>query len=351
MALELKQGHNQAAYLVKDKNWAQYDEIIDLIVKSPYYTAFTIDPPIHVGTLREFWANAVETVVNDKVVSIKFTVQNKTMAITPEILGIKLGLNDKDAPEHFKSGDVQSTMTACDYQGDLSHTTIYKRYFDSQYKFLFHQINMCFSPKTGSVDQMPFGLQQVFHSIVNKTPLKISNYFFNEIVLHLQKEDNKKFLLYPRFLMHCILDEVDKELLVGPIEKLRPLTSQVFSRHNTQAFRPDDVQGKQKPVPLEPTSSSPKSKKPTKKRKLTKPSQPEKKAPQEAEMPEDVNVQSALEQGTTETSSQLDAPSHSPKRAKKTSEPSLKTYIKKRSKKDYSKTAEPEITKKCSKNL
>ena len=53
-------------------------------------------------------------------------------------------------------------------------------------------------------------------------------------------------------------------------------------------------------------------------------------------MPEDVNVQSALEHGTTETSSQLDAPSHSPKRAKKTSEPSLKTYIK-----DSSKTAEP----------
>ena len=143
--------------------------------------------------------------------------------------------------------------------------------------------------------------------------------------------------------MHCILDEVDKELLVGPIEKLRPLTSQVFSRHNTQAFRPDDGQGKQKPAPLEPTSSTHKSNKPTKKRKLTKPSQPKKKAPQEAEIPEDVNVQSAPEQGTTETSSQLDAPSHSSKRAKKTSEPSLKTYIKKRSKKDSSKTAEPTI--------
>ena len=54
MALVLKQGHNQRAFLEKQEGWSQYDEIIDLVVKSQYFTALTIDPPIHPETLNEF---------------------------------------------------------------------------------------------------------------------------------------------------------------------------------------------------------------------------------------------------------------------------------------------------------
>ena len=54
MALTLKQGHNQIGYFEKHEAWSQYDEIIDLVVKSQYFTALTIDPPIHTKTLNEF---------------------------------------------------------------------------------------------------------------------------------------------------------------------------------------------------------------------------------------------------------------------------------------------------------
>ena len=91
MALQLKQGHNQTAYLEKEEKWPQYDDIIDTIVKSNYHTTFTISPPIHVETLNEFWANAETTIVNDEVIAIKSTINGKTMAITPDTLSIRLG--------------------------------------------------------------------------------------------------------------------------------------------------------------------------------------------------------------------------------------------------------------------
>ena len=109
------------------------------------------------------------------------------MAVTPEILSHRLGLNDNNAPKHIATGVVQATLTACDYTGDLSHATIFKKYFDPQYKLLFHYIIMCLSPKSGSWDQMPFDLQHIFHSIVAKQPFRASSYFFNELVLNHNK--------------------------------------------------------------------------------------------------------------------------------------------------------------------
>jgi len=137
MALELKQGHNQAAYLVKDKKWAQYDKVIDLIVNSGYHTAFTIDPPIHVHLLQEFWANAEVITVDGEPVSIASNIGKTVIGISPEVLAIRLGIQDKDAPTAFKTGEVHTTLTECGYQGDLSHTTIYKNFLIARTSFYF----------------------------------------------------------------------------------------------------------------------------------------------------------------------------------------------------------------------
>ena len=75
MALVLKQGHNLRAYLEKQEGWSQYDEIIDLVVKSQYFTPLTIDPPIHPETLNEFWANAETVMVDDEVISLNSTIK------------------------------------------------------------------------------------------------------------------------------------------------------------------------------------------------------------------------------------------------------------------------------------
>ena len=74
------------------------------------------------------------------------------MAITPATLGIRLGLDDVDAPDQFPNSEFHLTMTECGYQGTLSHATIFKKFFEPKYKLLFHYIIMCLSPKTGSYD-------------------------------------------------------------------------------------------------------------------------------------------------------------------------------------------------------
>src|ERR1044071_7479149 len=173
---------------------------------------------------------------------------------------------------------------------------------------------MCLSPKTGSYDQMPSTFQPIFHSIANETNFRASKLFFNELVLH-HNNTKKKFLLYPRFIMQCIISELGNEVLVGKTEILKPLTSQAYSRHNKQAAWPEDDQGEPEPVPMEPSSSKPtppKAKKP--KIQKQKPTKPKRKAVQEVEMPEQPIVQSALVKDVTETSSQSH-PSQTPPRA------------------------------------
>src|ERR1043165_8225222 len=260
MALILKQGHNQRGYFEKHEAWSQYDEIIDLVVKSQYFTALTIDPPIHTETLNEFWANAEMVTVNDKVISLNSTIQGRRMAITPVSLAIRLGLNDVKAPDQFPNSQIHLTMTECGYQGTLSQAIIFKKYFEPKYKLLFQYIIMCLSPKTRSYDQMPSTFQPIFHSIVNETKFRASALFFNELVLH-HLNSKKKFLLYPRFIMHCIIKELGDEVLVGKTTVLNPLTSQSYSRHNKPATWLEDDQGEHTTVPKEPSSSKPSPKK------------------------------------------------------------------------------------------
>jgi len=287
MALQIKQGHNQIAYLVKEPKWSQFHDMIDLLTKSYYYHVLTVNPPIHVQTLQTFWANARTTVVDKQVVALVSTIKDKTFAITPEILSSRLHLDDNDFPLSIPEGEIHATMVACDYTGDLSHATIYKRYFDPQYKFLFHHIIMCLSPKTAGWDQMPSDLQQIFHSIVTGAKFRASNYFFNEMVINHQKAKNK-FLLYPRFLMQCIIEELGDEAILGPKTVSSGLGPQIFARHNTPALL---VVGDQRaePNPKEPTPTIPQKAPKKKSSKVTKPKQPEK-ATQEDEMPADASA-------------------------------------------------------------
>ena len=195
MALVLKQGHNQRAFLEKQEGWSQYDEIIDLVVKSQYFTALTINPPIHTETLNEFWANAETMTTDNEVNSLNSRIKGKPLTITPATLATRLGLDDVTAPDHVANSDIHLTMTECGYQGTLSHATIFKKYFEPKYKLLFHYIIMCLSPKTGSYDQMPSTFQPIFHSIVNETNFRASKLFFNELVLHHNNTKKKVFVI------------------------------------------------------------------------------------------------------------------------------------------------------------
>src|ERR1043165_5519678 len=94
-------------------------------------------------------------------------------------------------------------------------------------------------------------MQPIFHLIINETKYRASSVFFNELVLH-HENDKRKFLLYPRFVMQCIIKELGQEVLVGKTTLLNPLSSQAYSRHNKPAVLPEDDQGEHVTVPKEP---------------------------------------------------------------------------------------------------
>ncbi|KAJ9561499.1 hypothetical protein OSB04_006659 [Centaurea solstitialis] len=59
------QEHNKVAYLKKDKNNADFHEIIDFLKPSHIAIAITIDPPIYRAHMQQFWENATTVDTND----------------------------------------------------------------------------------------------------------------------------------------------------------------------------------------------------------------------------------------------------------------------------------------------
>ncbi|KAJ9542735.1 hypothetical protein OSB04_029241 [Centaurea solstitialis] len=73
--------HNKVAYLKKDKNDADFHEIIDFLKSSHIATAFTIDPPIYRAHIQQFWDNATTVDTND-VPTISSIVGGRQFTIT-----------------------------------------------------------------------------------------------------------------------------------------------------------------------------------------------------------------------------------------------------------------------------
>ncbi|MFS7986975.1 hypothetical protein Hanom_Chr11g01016581 [Helianthus anomalus] len=77
MALEFKSCHNYLSYLVKHSKNTIFHTMIDTIISSNYHHVLTVNAPIHISILREFWANAKISLQNKKCYLITSTI-NKT---------------------------------------------------------------------------------------------------------------------------------------------------------------------------------------------------------------------------------------------------------------------------------
>jgi len=94
MAIPFKANHNLIAYLTKESKWGGYHNTIDQILRSKFVPALTINPPLYLDILREFWENAEVVNTNNSVVALRSTVCQKVVAITPATLSKHLLLND-----------------------------------------------------------------------------------------------------------------------------------------------------------------------------------------------------------------------------------------------------------------
>ena len=101
MALKFKPTHNIVAFLTKSPDHTQYHSIIDLLLKSQYKTALTINPPVYKSALQQFWANATEIKTGDTVTGLQSTVGTNQVVITPELLSKVLVLSDDNEPISF----------------------------------------------------------------------------------------------------------------------------------------------------------------------------------------------------------------------------------------------------------
>src|ERR1043165_2567131 len=94
MDLQAKATHNYLPYLVKTYENTPFHSTIDIILQSKYLTILTVDAPIYLDTLQEFWLNAEFLLQDKKPSSIISKIGETNIVITPQLISSTFSLND-----------------------------------------------------------------------------------------------------------------------------------------------------------------------------------------------------------------------------------------------------------------
>ena len=97
--------HNMVAFLEKSKGSEGFTQIIDFLNASPIRYALTVNPPICISFIKQFWATAKAITFNEEK-QIKAKVDGQDIVITESSIRESLNLPDNEVIECFESGAI-----------------------------------------------------------------------------------------------------------------------------------------------------------------------------------------------------------------------------------------------------
>ncbi|MFS8007412.1 hypothetical protein Hanom_Chr14g01260711 [Helianthus anomalus] len=211
--------------------------MIRILKESKYKDIMEVKAPIHLDTLRQFWAN-VEIHTTKKVVyAITSKVGETILQISPTTICAIFGLNDLDYPATFPIKYVQDEFIERSYEGQLTGKTIFKPNFPADMKFFFHTLLLCLSAKTTAFNEIPLSIRYLGYAILTKSDFKFSQVLFNDLVSNFNNmKKGKCFLMHPRLLSIYIQSQVSKkDATQGVICQIGSLTHETFTRITNQS--------------------------------------------------------------------------------------------------------------------
>ncbi|GJU61372.1 hypothetical protein Tco_1243207 [Tanacetum coccineum] len=188
--------------LEKTKGTSDFHEIVDFLASSLIHHALTVSPTIYTSYIEQFWNTTSSQTVND-VKQINATVDSKVVVVTEASIRISLLFNDADA--NFSKISLFFSMEV----SDTYHFTLFK------------------------LKRLPSGIS-FSHNIASAVICLAINQKFNFSKLifdgMLRNLDNtkKKFLMYPRFLMVFLNNQIE---LGEPFNDVYPTPA-----HNLKVF-------------------------------------------------------------------------------------------------------------------
>ncbi|PWA95250.1 hypothetical protein CTI12_AA052010 [Artemisia annua] len=205
LALESKRTfvdrHNMVAFLKKPKGSEGFTQIIDFLNATPIRYALSVNPPICISFIKQFWATAKVITVNEEN-KIKAMVDGQNILITESSIRESLNLPDNEEIECLDTAAIFKGLEKMGYEKKNNKVKFYKGRFSSQWKFLIHTLLHCLSPKTTGWNEFGKTMASAVICLAKGKPFNFSKMILEGMIKTLA--DNGTCLLYPRFLQLII---------------------------------------------------------------------------------------------------------------------------------------------------
>ncbi|GJW36432.1 hypothetical protein Tco_0059352 [Tanacetum coccineum] len=224
--LEFVDQHNMVACLEKTEGNSDFHEIVDFLASSSIHHALTVSPTIYTSYIEQFWNTASSQTVND-VKQINATVDSKAVVVTEASIRSSLLFNDADGTACLTNEAIFQNLALMGYEGDFNKLTFQKALFSPQWKFLIHTILHCLSSKSTSWNEFSTNIASAVICLATNQKFNFSKLIFDGMLRNLDNT-KKKFLMYPRFLMVFLNNQIE---LGEPFNDVYPTPA-----HNLKVF-------------------------------------------------------------------------------------------------------------------
>ncbi|GJS67931.1 putative ribonuclease H-like domain-containing protein [Tanacetum coccineum] len=149
----------------------------------------------------------VTTVLNDEK-QIHATVDSKAVVVTEASIRSSLLLSDVVGTACLTNEDIFQNLAFMGYEGELNKLTFQKALFSPQWKYLIHTILHCLSSKSTSWNEFSTNIASAVICLATNQKFNFSKLIFDGMLRNLDNP-KKKFLMYPRFLMVFLNNQIE----------------------------------------------------------------------------------------------------------------------------------------------
>ncbi|GJV71112.1 hypothetical protein Tco_1491107 [Tanacetum coccineum] len=258
------------ACLEKTAGNSEFHEIVDFLTSSLIHHALTVSPTIYISYIEQFWNTASSQTVNDEK-QIHATVDSKAVVVTEASIRSSLLLNDADGTACLTNEAIFQNLALMGYEGELNKLTFQKALFSPQWKYLIHTILHCLSSKSTSWNEFSTNIASAVICLATNQKFNFSKLIFDGMLRNLDNP-KKKFLMYPRFLMVFLNNQIElgepfNDVYITPAHTLKVFSNMSrkglkFSGRITPLFsnmlasaEVEEGEGSEQPTEPQPTPS------------------------------------------------------------------------------------------------
>ncbi|GJX34810.1 hypothetical protein Tco_0246367 [Tanacetum coccineum] len=233
--LEFVDQHNMVACLEKTGGNSEFHEIVDFLTSSLIHHALTVSPTIYISYIEQFWNTASSQTVNDEK-QIHATVDSKAVVVTEASIRSSLLLNDADGTACLTNEAIFQNLALMGYEGELNKLTFQKALFSPQWKYLIHTILHCLSSKSTSWNEFSTNIASAVICLATNQKFNFSKLVFDGMLRNLDTS-KKKFLMYPRFLMVFLNNQIELGEPFNDVYVTPAHTQKVFSNMSRKGVK------------------------------------------------------------------------------------------------------------------